>query len=174
MPRPQPPRLDEVWEPEAYAAALEALRQLYRERGFLDVRLSPPTVEIAEADRTLHALPLYHCAQLDVFFGPAIYIGSSNVITGKPTPDHLLALLEQHRITSFFAPPTVWIALLRSPLFDAGKLAHLSKGYYGASIMPVEVLRELAVPAPEHPQFRVDDEARRAGRPLVDREDHGP
>ena len=37
--------------------------------------------EIAEQDLALHALPLYHCAQLDVFFGPAIYIGSSNVIT---------------------------------------------------------------------------------------------
>ncbi len=100
--------------------------------------------EIAEQDRTLHALPLYHCAQLDVFFGPSIYIGSSNVITGKPTPDNLLTLLEQHQITSFFAPPTVWIALLRSPLFDADRLAHLAKGYYGASIMPVEVLKELA------------------------------
>jgi fatty-acyl-CoA synthase len=100
--------------------------------------------EIAEEDRALHALPLYHCAQLDVFFGPAIYMGSSNVITGAPTPDNLLNLLEQHQITSFFAPPTVWIALLRSPLFDAARLKHLAKGYYGASIMPVEILKELA------------------------------
>jgi acyl-CoA synthetase (AMP-forming)/AMP-acid ligase II len=38
----------------------------------------------------------------------------------------------------------VWIALLRSPLFEAVKLSHLTKGYYGASIMPVEVLKELA------------------------------
>lgn len=100
--------------------------------------------EIAEADVALHALPLYHCAQLDVFFGPAIYVGSTNIITGKPVPDHLLKLLEQHRITSFFAPPTVWIGLLRSPAFDPARLAHLAKGYYGASIMPVEVLKELA------------------------------
>jgi fatty-acyl-CoA synthase len=100
--------------------------------------------EIAEQDLALHALPLYHCAQLDVFFGPAIYIGSSNVITSKPVPDNLLALIEKYKITSFFAPPTVWIALLRSPLFDADKLVHLAKGYYGASIMPVEVLKELA------------------------------
>ena len=100
--------------------------------------------EIAESDKALHALPLYHCAQLDVFFGPAIYIGSSNIITGKPVPDHLLRLLEAHQINSFFAPPTVWIALLRSPAFDADKLKHLTKGYYGASIMPVEVLKELA------------------------------
>jgi fatty-acyl-CoA synthase len=94
-------------------------------------------------DHTLHALPLYHCAQLDVFFGPAIYVGSQNVITGKPVPEHLLPLIERHRITSFFAPPTVWIALLRSPLFDSTDLSSLEKGYYGASIMPVEVLKEL-------------------------------
>jgi fatty-acyl-CoA synthase len=100
--------------------------------------------EIAEDDHALHALPLYHCAQLDVFFGPAVYIGSSNVITAKPVPDNLIALIEKYQITSFFAPPTVWIALLRSPLFDAAKLKSLAKGYYGASIMPVEVLKELA------------------------------
>jgi fatty-acyl-CoA synthase len=100
--------------------------------------------EIASDDLTLHALPLYHCAQLDVFFGPSIYIGASNFITARPTPDNLLPLLERHGVTSFFAPPTVWISLLRSPLFDKTDLSRLRKGYYGASIMPVEVLRELA------------------------------
>jgi fatty-acyl-CoA synthase len=91
----------------------------------------------------LHALPLYHCAQLDAFFGPAIYVGATNVITAKPTPDNLLPLIECHRITSFFAPPTVWIALLRSPLFDKTDMSSLQKGYYGASIMPVAVMQEI-------------------------------
>ena len=100
--------------------------------------------EIAEHDVALHALPLYHCAQLDVFFGPAIYIGSTNHITAKPTPDNLLPMMAAHGITSFFAPPTVWIALLRSPLFDQTDLSRLAKGYYGASIMPVEVMKEIA------------------------------
>ncbi len=104
--------------------------------------------EIAAADVALPALPLYHCAQLDVFFGPAIYMGSTNVITSKPTPDNLLPMLEKFGISSFFAPPTVWIALLRSPLFDAAKLAGLATGYYGASIMPVEVMKELATRLP--------------------------
>ena len=71
------------------------------------------------------------------------------MITSKPVPDNLLALIEKYKITSFFAPPTVWIALLRSPLFDPDKLAHLAKGYYGASIMPVEVLKELASRLPK-------------------------
>jgi fatty-acyl-CoA synthase len=104
--------------------------------------------EIAEADVALHALPLYHCAQLDVFFGPAIYMGSTNVITAKPTPENLLPMMEKYGITSFFAPPTVWIALLRWPLFEPNKLGSLHKGYYGASIMPVEVMKEICTRLP--------------------------
>jgi fatty-acyl-CoA synthase len=104
---------------------------------------------IAGQDLALHALPLYHCAQLDVFLGPSIYVGATNVITATPTPENLLPLLERHRITSFFAPPTVWIALLRSPLFDRTDLSHLRKGYYGASIMPVAVLQELSRRLPQ-------------------------
>jgi fatty-acyl-CoA synthase len=100
--------------------------------------------EIQTADVTLHALPLYHCAQLDVFFGPNVYVGSSNIITAKPVPDNLLQLIETHKVTSFFAAPTVWISILRSPALLPEKVASLVKGYYGASIMPVEVLRELA------------------------------
>ena len=100
--------------------------------------------EIAERDVLLHALPLYHCAQLDVFFGPAVYIGATSHITAKPTPDNLLPMMARHGISSFFAPPTVWIALLRSPLLDQTDLSRLAKGYYGASIMPVEVMKEIA------------------------------
>jgi fatty-acyl-CoA synthase len=106
-------------------------------------------VEIAHSDVMLHALPLYHCAQLDVFFGPCIYVGASNIITGKPTADNLLAMLAREGINSFFAPPTVWIALLRAPQFDATDLSKLRKGYYGASIMPVEVLKEIQARLPQ-------------------------
>jgi fatty-acyl-CoA synthase len=104
--------------------------------------------EITHEDMILHALPLYHCAQLDVFLGPGVYIGATHVITAHPTPDNLLRLIEQHGITSFFAPPTVWISLLRSPLFGRCDLSSLAKGYYGASIMPVEVLREIQTRLP--------------------------
>jgi fatty-acyl-CoA synthase len=105
--------------------------------------------EIAEQDVILHALPLYHCAQLDIFFGPSIYVGATNVITATPTPDNILPLLEKHGITSFFAPPTVWIGLLRAPQFDQVNLQALRKGYYGAAIMPVQVLKEIQQRLPQ-------------------------
>jgi fatty-acyl-CoA synthase len=98
---------------------------------------------MAADDVVLHSLPLYHCAQLDVFLGPSVYLGSTSFITGKPTPENLLTLIARHRITQFFAPPTVWIGMLRHPLFDEVDLSCLRKGYYGASIMPVAVIEEM-------------------------------
>lgn len=91
----------------------------------------------------VHALPLFHCAQLDAMIGPALHVGATNVVTSEPTPENIIPLLARHRATSFFAPPTIWIALLRSALFDRHDLSSLAKGYYGASIMPVEVLLEI-------------------------------
>jgi fatty-acyl-CoA synthase len=94
-------------------------------------------------DVEVHALPLYHCAQLHCFFLPDVYVGATSVILPGPSPEAVLAAIEQHRATKFFAPPTVWISLLRSPRFDDTDLSSLRKGYYGASAMPVEVLREI-------------------------------
>ncbi len=99
---------------------------------------------IAGDDVAVHALPLYHCAQLDVFLGPSIYAGGVNIVTARPAPDTIFRLIERELATSFFAPPTVWISMLRSPGFDAADISSLAKGYYGASIMPVEVMREMA------------------------------
>jgi fatty-acyl-CoA synthase len=54
-----------------------------------------------------------------------------------------LRAIESERVTSFFAPPTAWIAMLRHPDFATRDLSSLEKIYYGASIMPVPVLEEL-------------------------------
>ena len=99
--------------------------------------------EVAEVDTHLHSMPLYHCAQLDCFLGPSIQVGGSNIITDDPSPENLLTLIAAEGVTAFFAPPTVWIALLNSPLFAQTDLTSLRKGYYGASIMPVEIMRKL-------------------------------
>ncbi|WP_290059354.1 acyl-CoA synthetase [Amycolatopsis solani] len=94
-------------------------------------------------DVEVHSLPLYHCAQLDCFFSVDVYLGATSVILPGPDPAALLAAVERERATKLFAPPTVWISLLRHENFDRTDLSSLRKGYYGASAMPVEVLREL-------------------------------
>ncbi|TFV54777.1 long-chain-fatty-acid--CoA ligase [Geodermatophilus sp. DF01-2] len=99
--------------------------------------------EMSADDVELHSLPMYHCAQLDCFFSVDVYLGATSVILPGPDPAALLAAIARERVTKLFCPPTVWISLLRHPDFDTTDLSSLRKGYYGASAMPVEVLREL-------------------------------
>ena len=82
--------------------------------------------EIAAVDMILHALPMYHCAQLDVFLGPAIYLGATNVIAPAPTPESCCP--------SSPAPHHVVLRsadgldrLLRSPLFDRPDLSRFAR-----------------------------------------------
>ncbi len=93
-------------------------------------------------DVSINALPLYHCAQRDVFMNPIFWIGGTNILC---TPDlsEILKMISEFKATMFFAPPTVWIGLLRHPDFAKSDLSHLKKCYYGASIMPVEILKEI-------------------------------
>lgn len=100
-------------------------------------------------DVDLHTLPLYHCAQMDCFLGPDLYLGATSIILPAPDPAAILAAIETHKVTKFFAPPTVWISLLRHPDFDSTDLSSLRKGYYGASPMPVEILREIRTRLPQ-------------------------
>ncbi len=101
-----------------------------------------------EDDLNVNALPIYHCAQRDVFLTPVFWVGGTNVLT-LPDLGMILKNLAEHRATMFFAPPTVWIGLLRHPDFDKYDLGSLRKCYYGASIMPVEILKELLGKFPE-------------------------
>nr|WP_172840543.1 acyl-CoA synthetase [Virgibacillus phasianinus] len=100
--------------------------------------------KMEERDIAIHALPLYHSAQLHVFLGPSVYVGSSGIVLGAASPEIILKTIEEEGATQLFCPPTVWIALLRHPDFDKKDLSTLEKCYYGAAIMPREILKELS------------------------------
>ena len=104
--------------------------------------------EMAGTDVEVHSLPLYHCAQLHCFLTPGIYLGATNVVLPGADPAAILAAIEAEHATKLFCPPTVWISLLRHPDFGRRDLSSLRKGYYGASVMPVEVLKEIGARLP--------------------------
>ena len=101
------------------------------------------TGEMASSDIEVHAMPLYHCAQLDNFLITDIYLGATSIILRRPDPVEILKTIEAEKVTKFFSPPTVWISLVRAPEFNSADLSSLRKGYYGASAMPVEILNEM-------------------------------
>ncbi len=105
--------------------------------------------EMTGADVEVHSLPLYHCAQLHCFLTPGIYLGATNVVLPGADPAAILQAVETERATKLFCPPTVWISLLRHPDFSCRDLSTLRKGYYGSSVMPVEVLKEIGARLPD-------------------------
>jgi len=95
-----------------------------------------------EDDVSVNALPIYHCAQRDVFMNPVFWVGGTNILI-VPDIGQILKNIAEYKASMFFAPPTVWIGILRHPDFAKYDLSSLKKCYYGASIMPMEVLKEV-------------------------------
>lgn len=100
-------------------------------------------LDLGAGDLPVHALPLYHSAQMHVFLLPYLAVGATSVILDAPDGDRIFDLIEAGRADSLFAPPTVWIALSNRPDFATRDLSGLRKAYYGASVMPVPVLERL-------------------------------
>lgn len=104
--------------------------------------------EMSASDIELHCLPLFHCAQLDCFLTPDLYLGATSILMEAADPGLMLEAIAAEGVTKLFCPPTVWIALLRHPDFDTTDLSALRKGYYGASIMPTAIIEELTTRLP--------------------------
>ncbi|MFI6938811.1 acyl-CoA synthetase [Streptomyces sp. NPDC050418] len=102
---------------------------------------------LADTDRPVHSLPLYHSAQMHVFLMPYLAVGAENTVIDAPAADRIFDLVEAGH-DSLFAPPTVWIALANHPDFAKRDLSALRKAFYGASIMPVPVLERLRAKLP--------------------------
>lgn len=113
-------------------------------RALVHEYLSCLTALDASADQTmLHALPLYHSAQMHVFLMPWLAIGARNVLLEAPAAGSVFDAIEKGGCDAFFAAPTVWVGLTNNPEFATRDLSGLRKAYYGASIMPGPVLARL-------------------------------
>jgi fatty-acyl-CoA synthase len=103
----------------------------------------------SNGDVVLNMLPLYHCAQMHCFLMPHLWLGAHNVLLQSADITEMLGTIERYGVSSVFAPPTVWIGILRHPDFSPQRFATVKKAYYGASIMPIEIIRELIAVLPE-------------------------
>ena len=106
-------------------------------------------LDLTEHDRPLHVMPLYHSAQMHVFLLPYLQIGAVNTLLESPDPAEVLRRVEQDGHGSFFAAPTLWVALANHPDLARRALDSLRKAFYGASIMPGPVLDRLRERLPE-------------------------
>lgn len=57
--------------------------------------------------------PLYHCGELNAGIIPRIQVGGKNVILHHFDTDRVLHTIQEEKITTFFAAPTMWNMLLQ-------------------------------------------------------------
>ena len=84
--------------------------------------------------------PLTHAA--GVLCLPVMALGGQIVIMPKPDLGEFLELIEEHRITHTFLPPTLIYMLLQHPQLAATRLDSLQCFWYGAAPMSVARLEE--------------------------------
>jgi fatty-acyl-CoA synthase len=104
--------------------------------------------ELSERDVPLHALPLYHSAQMHCFLIPGLAVGATNHLLEAPDLDEIFTRVPRDAIDSLFFPPTVWVGVANHPRLAHANLDGVRKAFYGASIMPVPVLHKLQARLP--------------------------
>lgn len=100
-------------------------------------------LDLTADDNPLIAMPLYHSAAMHVLLLPYLSVGASVNLMAAPDIPEILRRIEAERIGSLFLAPTVWVPLANHPDLHTRDLSSLRKAQYGASIMPVTVLRRL-------------------------------
>ena len=86
-------------------------------------------------DKLLHVAPLFHSAQLNLFFTSAIMLGASSVIHRDFHPVTTLQTIQDHGITIFFGVPAMYNAMLQVPNRDIYNLSSIRTCGYGAAPM---------------------------------------
>ncbi|MDQ0200550.1 fatty acid--CoA ligase [Neobacillus ginsengisoli] len=90
--------------------------------------------KLEDTDVGLVTAPMFHCAELHCNILPRVHAGCKNVILHQFNPKNVLQLIEQEKITKFFAAPTMWNMLLQEDL-SLYNLSSLKLGLYGAAPM---------------------------------------
>jgi long-chain acyl-CoA synthetase len=92
-------------------------------------------------DSYLLTTPIFHLAAgANIFF--AAYMGCKMVVCKSFDPEQALYLTQRERITNVLLVPTMVNAVLQVPSFSKYDLSSMKLITYGASPMPIEILRE--------------------------------
>ncbi len=96
--------------------------------------------DYTHADTYLHVCPLYHVADLELFFGMT-YSGAANAILREFSPPAFLEAVQCAGVTVVFLVPAIINFLLEDPAFDDYEISTLRLIVYGGSAIPEACLR---------------------------------
>lgn len=100
-------------------------------------------VAFRPGDRILHAAPMFHSAELNLYMNPTTYVGATHVVIREFHPLHVLELIQKERITQFFGAPIMYSLMMGMPNFDTFDLSSVRHFGYGAAPMAAESVRQM-------------------------------
>jgi acyl-CoA synthetase (AMP-forming)/AMP-acid ligase II len=100
-------------------------------------------INLNPEDRLMHAAPLFHSAELNLYMNPGTYMGCTQVVVKDFVPQLILAILQKEKITQFFGAPVMYTFLMAQPDFDQYDLSSIRYYGYGAAPMAAESVRQM-------------------------------
>ncbi len=102
------------------------------------------TLDLSEADRMVIPVPLYHCFGMVMGNLGCMTHGAAMIYPDEGfDPQATLAAVAEERATALYGVPTMFIAELEHPEFEAFDLSSLRTGIMAGSICPIEVMRKV-------------------------------
>jgi len=98
-------------------------------------------IDLSSADTTANFLPLFHTAGINLHALPTLIQGGRVLVLEGFDAETLVGLLEEKRLDTFFAVPTVYQALLDHPRFAAAPLGQVRSWGCGGAPLP-DILAE--------------------------------
>ena len=115
---------------------------LYTQRRFIeDSRTLVIDKGLQPGDKHVQISPLFHIAG-NTFFRAFLYIGGCNVILKFFDPAATLQVIQDEKATHMNFVPTHLVAMLGLPDLDKYDISSMKFMWYGASPMPLEVLKK--------------------------------
>ena len=98
-------------------------------------------LDLAADERTLALGPLFHIGGLNGTVNPTLLRGGCVVVVRRFDPAQTLQVIEEQRVNSFFAVPTMLDAMAREPGFDSRDLSALRSVNAAGAPLPLPTLR---------------------------------
>ncbi len=92
-------------------------------------------------ERILHLAPLFHSAQLNLFFISGVALAATHIIHRDFHPVKTLQAIQEHKITHLFAVPAMYNFLLQVPNAADYDLSSIKRCGYGAAPMAPELVK---------------------------------
>lgn len=87
--------------------------------------------------------PLFHVGGLSVLTAPLVLAGGTSIVCDGFDAGEVLTLCESAGVTTFFGVPTMFLALLEHPRFDAVDLSHLKLVISGGAPCPHAIFERM-------------------------------